>query len=468
MKKTGFYLLLWWAAALLLGHNARADEYVKYLPQVNAAMSQAAYWSSREADADRLLADAEAIKRLNAAALSEKNAKMCDLKNEPAFFDGAAFNDFIKRKLQRETDSLLGWTYSRCAHKAEASFFGAMAANAVDPANARPDMPVGYAIVCRRSELRAFPSEEPIYDDPQDVDFDYQYYDSLRDNEPLLVYTLSKDRAWCFAKSVCCSGWVRCSDIALCGSREEWLQAWDIPAERTLVVYGDKVFLEASNFAPDTADKMLTMGTKLELIDPDSTEELIINRSAYNNYAVWLPVRLSDGSYAKKAALISEHAKVNVGYLPLTKANIARVAFGCLGNIYGWGGMLEADDCSGFVRSVYKCFGLELARNTTCQSALPVKSFDLTGLSDAEKIAIIQKLPLGSVLFFNGHEMLYLGCENGRAYVIDALSSMMHENGGSKRRVRSVVVNTLDIKRFNGKTWLSELNLANIPYSSKP
>ena len=468
MKKTKILLLICCAAALMLGQNVRAGEYVKYLPYVNASMSRASFWSDKEADADRILADSDEIKRLNAKALSEKNAKMCDLKNQPESFDGSAFNAYLSEKLQKEKQSLLGWTYNSCGHKAEADFFDSMIAAAVDPDNAGKSLPVRYAVVSERSNLRAFPCAEPILDDPQDPDFDYQHYDSLRVNEPLLVYTASRDKAWYFVKSLCCSGWVSSSDIAMCKDKAEWLRAWDIPEDRLLVVYGDKIYLEKSNFDGGLSEKVLTMGTKLELIDAAGDGSLINNRSPYNNYAVVLPERLKDGSYARKAALISEHAKVNVGYLPLTKANIARVAFGALGNVYGWGGMLNTDDCSGFVRSVYKCFGLELARNTVCQAALPVSSFDLSELSDAEKENVIRKLPLGAVLFFKGHEMLYLGSDNGRYYVIDALSSMLSISGGSKMRVRSVVVNTLDIKRPSGKTWLSELNLANIPYSAKP
>ena len=36
-----------------------------------------------------------------------------------------------------------------------------------------------------------------------------------------------------------------------------------------------------------------------------------------------------------------------------TKANIAKVTFSALGNIYGWGGSLNSDDCSGYMRNVY-------------------------------------------------------------------------------------------------------------------
>lgn len=67
----------------------------------------------------------------------------------------------------------------------------------------------------------------------------------------------------------------------------------------------------------------------------------------------------------------------------------------------------------------------------------------------------------GSIVQFSGHEMLYLGNHDGRHYVISGVSSLVEdtENGQEKRRVRSVVLNSLeDTKRANGKTWFEELN----------
>ena len=150
------------------------------------------------------------------------------------------------------------------------------------------------------------------------------------------------------------------------------------------------------------------MGTQLKLA---SDEEIaaagsIINRAGYNNHVVWMPVRNEDGSYSKMLSLISESAKVSEGYLALTRNNIAKVALSSLGDEYGWGGMLSGEDCSGYVRAIYKCFGFEMARNTSWQKAMPVKKFDLSEMSDEEKLQLLDTLPLGAVLFFPGHEMM--------------------------------------------------------------
>jgi hypothetical protein len=164
-------------------------------------------------------------------------------------------------------------------------------------------------------------------------------------------------------------------------------------------------------------------------------------------------------------ALIPETAEVSIGYLPLTMENIAKVTFNNLGDAYGWGGMLDVEDCSGFVRTIYSCFGLELARNTTWQTAMPMAKISFTNTCREERMKILDSLPLGSVLYFSGHEMMYLGKVNGEYFVISAVGSIMnpHENG-VKQRIRSNIINSLDIKRANGLTWLDSLTTANVPY----
>lgn len=246
------------------------------------------------------------------------------------------------------------------------------------------------------------------------------------------------------------------------------MSAWDFAPEDSLVVYGDKVYTETSNTANQTSNLLLTMGTVLKTADIADPNELIDNRAAYQNYVVWIPVRNSDGSYDKKLTLISEHSEVSEGYLPLTKSNIAKVAFSALGNTYGWGGSLLSDDCSGYLRNVYKCFGIEIARNTVWQSAMPMAKVDMQYMCREERLRVIDSLALGAILYFNGHEMMYLGKENGNYYVISSISTVMQpQNPSVRQRIRSIVINTLDIKRANGNSWLDDLTLALIPYQTE-
>ncbi len=194
------------------------------------------------------------------------------------------------------------------------------------------------------------------------------------------------------------------------------------------------------------------MGTVLRLVPQEEWGTTINNRSAYYNHVVWMPVREDDGTYRKGMALISLHAKASEGYLPLTYKNISEVAFSMLGNTYGWGGMLQSNDCSGYVKDIYRCFGIITGSNTTTQANIPVKKYDVRSFKTEERKKLLDNLPLGS--------------ENGNYYVINSVSSFKRPDGKGYR-VRNVILNTLDIQRRNGVSWLDTLETMEIPYVGK-
>ena len=431
-----------------------------YLPDVTGEMSSASYWTKES----EVLMSYEEIEKLNEEIISAKGTNMYDLKNQPEVIDGIALNEAIKKSSQADAGYYLGWTYFESAEKATQEDFDKLIENTQNP-DAKKEQKVLYGIATKRTELRTFPSPVAIWDDPADSDLDYQYLVGVRVNEPVVITSKSKDGKYYLAKNICCSGWIPADAVAICSDKEEWISAWDIKPDDALVVWGDKVFLESSVVGKETSDLMLTMGTVLELAKDVNPDELVDNRAAYNNFVVWVPVRNDDGTYSKKKALISEHKKVHKGYMMLTKENISKVAFSALGNTYGWGGGLYSDDCSGYMRNVYKCFDMELARNTTWQSSMPMAKVDMQYMAKEEIIKFFDALPFGTILYFNGHEMMYLGAENGKYYVISAVGTIMQpENPTVRQRIRSTIINTLDVKRANGNTWFDEITLALVPY----
>ena len=82
---------------------------------------------------------------------------------------------------------------------------------------------------------------------------------------------------------------------------------------------------------------------------------------------------------------------------------------------------------------------------------------DFTERTDKQKKKLIEQASIGSVLYFKGHEMMYLGSYNGKQYVISALGSVMDVEDESVRSVYNVAINTLDVKRRDGTTWLTNL-----------
>lgn len=444
---------------------APAIAQIQHLPDVRDEMTRVDYWAALANQADAVLVNSDAIEAQNAAFLETPECMMIDLTRFFPSYDGEIFQRSLLKKAMQDFSNYFDEGYYN-ADALPVPFADMDAVlESIDEAETSPNQRVRYGICVTHANVRAVPTDMIVTDAPGDNDFDVLQMSSLRVNEPVLVKAENADGSWYYCDTVSCSGWVKASDIAICANRGQWRKAWQIPDDEVIVITEGKIWLDASNVNAAASQRMLTMGTVLRRVSDEDFDASVTNRAIYHNHAVYLPVRLDDGSYGITIALIPQHSGVNEGYLPLTQRNVLEVAFGMLGDAYGWGGMLAVPDCSQYVRNVYKCFGLELPRNTTWQSAMPAEKYDLSEMDEAEKADLLDGLPTGAILFFKGHEMLYLGASDGRHYVVSSVSSIMTPNGESRLRVRGVVVNTLEgTLRANGNTWLKDLNLAIIPW----
>ena len=244
----------------------------------------------------------------------------------------------------------------------------------------------------------------------------------------------------------------------------------------------NQITLEPSLRTPELSEVKLTFATVLKLV-PENELPASVNdgeRGVWNNYVVYLPTRATDGSYVKRCALISQHYQVSIGYAPLTQANILEFAFRNLGDRYGWGGMVDSMDCSLYTRNVYKCFGLEIPRNTTWQQTIPGRKIDLSAMTDEEKLRAMSRMPAGTLFYFPGHTMIYTGTTdyagNGTAgepdgkmaYVISDTGSLSDTTGDLQvKSVYSVILNPLTTRRANGNTWLTNMTTAILPISEE-
>ena len=451
------------AALLCAAPSALADS--DRLPHVTASMTQADFWADRTAQPDAVLADAPQIEALNAAFLSCPECYMVNLQKFYPTFDGNVFRRQLLKGAMKDLSTYLDEGYFMA--DAQPLLYGDMAKvfEAIDGADTSDRQRVRYGICVERADVRAVPTDMLVTDSAGDNDYDVLQMSALRVNEPVVIRARTADGAWFYCDSVCVSGWVPAERIAVCADRREWWTAQRYPAEDALVVTAGKLYLDAANVNAAASQRMLTMGTVLRRVPEDAYDPAVTNRAAYHNYAVYLPVRNDDGSYAETIALIPRREGVHEGYMPLTARNVLNTAFSMLGDAYGWGGMLDATDCSLYIRNIYKCFGLELPRNTVWQSAMPAMKYDLSDMDAEQKAALLDELPPCAILFFKGHEMLYLGRALGRHYVLSSVSSIMRPGGEGRLRVRNVIVNALEeTKRMNGNTWLEDLNLAAIPW----
>lgn len=421
--------------------------YTEKAPNVTNEMCRADYWIKD--GADNLILSTDEIKELNTRIMAEKETMMYDLDSLPETYDGKAMAQSLAGFKSPEGIFLDG-------KPVEESYYEAIRTN-IAGADTSENETTKYGICTTHTVLKAYPYEEWLSDSEWDKEWDNFAETAVLVGEPLVLYNSTADGKFIYARCACCEGWVSANDVAVCENKDKWTKAKT--HENFLVITGERVWLEPS-YDDDLSKKQLTMGTVLEMADGVDFAET--NRLAWNNYAVKLPVRNSDGSYGEKTALISANRDVNVGYLPYTSANVVKQAFKSLGNRYGWGGMLNSQDCSSFAREVYMCFGFVLPRNTTWQAVMPVDATDISGMTDDEKKAVLDKTPAGAILIWPAHEMIYLGEKDGLYYTINDVSSLVSPANpeGGVIRPRSVIVNDLSTLRGNGTTWLG--NLTNV------
>ncbi|MBQ7740236.1 MAG: C40 family peptidase [Eubacterium sp.] len=480
MKKVSLIVLSFVLVITAFPVSALAN--VQYFSGVTKEMCTASYWADKSKYADEVILTPDEIAEYNAAGVAASGTSLADLEKINPIYNA----DDRKTKVISSIEADFfneDKTALTTAHKffvdgiqVDKSYFDAFIAAIEETGFTGTQREVLYGICTKQANVMNIPSDDIVGYSATDADSETQISE-LKVGDPCII------RQKCDIKDGSdniidtfyhvgfdhLSGWVNAKNLAICADREEWLDAWkyDINSKDILVITCDKVVTEKSLKVPLTSEVKLTMGTVLKLVPEDEIPRNIGERNSWNNYTVWLPARAEDGSYIKQAALISEHYNVSVGFPEFTERNIAKIAFSCLGNRYGWSGMLDAMDCSLYTRDVYRCFGFKIPRNTTFQLNVPNTKIDIDGKTDEEKQAIIEKMPVGALLYFSGHTMIYLGSENGTGYVISELGSTSEPEGEiDVKSSYSVVVNPLTARRGvskGGYPWIRYLHSIIIP-----
>lgn len=311
----------------------------------------------------------------------------------------------------------------------------------------------GYAVFW--TTLQAYPVRD-IVSEKDDLFFNKMVRSNCYPCQPLAIAHESADGGWYYVFADSCGGWIEKKHVTLCKSREEWLRRME--PEYCLVVTGSELRLDDDPYCEELSGARFPMGTALPLVRPDEAPESVRRRSGFGCYTVRVPLRGGDGWIRDEYALVPVSADVRAGRLEFTAADVLRQMFKLLGRRYGWGGDGHANDCSGVLRDVFSCFGVVLPRTSAQQAkASGAAAVDLSGLTDGAKLDVLKKARAGSLLFFPGHAMLYLGTVKGKPYVISAVSSFSED-----RRIllaaNTVTVNSLtETYRKDGESWLSHL-----------
>ena len=269
----------------------------------------------------------------------------------------------------------------------------------------------------------------------------------FRLNEPVVVLWESADKEWYYVMANEFVGWIQSKDCALFESRTQWSEYQS--QEQFLVVTKDSKLNGISD--------NVFMSTKLYLVEDGEPHDLI-----HGDYVVRVPHRGENGVVHYSYTALSKEDSVHEGYLPYTVNNTLTLAFQELGDPYGWGGIDGKRDCSMYIKDIYNCFGFQMPRNSQVQMNFPEKRVKTSEMSVDEKGTLLEKTNPGAILGFKGHVMLYLGKDNGQHYVISMLGSYIPETVTENFAdhivsAQKVMINTLDVKRRSGNTWLQEI-----------
>ncbi|WP_408071450.1 NlpC/P60 family protein [Butyrivibrio sp. JL13D10] len=313
-----------------------------------------------------------------------------------------------------------------------------------------------YAICVDRTMARVMPSDEFAAKDPDEIYFDDFISAEVMPCDGVAIIHESRDGEWCYVISGSFCGWVRKEKLAVCKNREEWIAA--CKPDEFLLVTGSEIVLESTPTKTLSSGLILPMGTRLRLsADYDEQKS---HRESYGCYRVDIPCRDADGKLYFEQSLIPVSKDVHVGFLNMTSESVIRQAFKFLGKIYGYGGSLCSNDCSGFVRQVYSCYGFDLPRNARAiAERADIGSIDCEKMTMDKRKTIFSQMNPGLLAYMDGHLMMYLGMKDDMPYVISSCATCIEpgEDSADLTEAYCVFVSGLDLKRKSGKTWLEDL-----------
>ena len=295
---------------------------------------------------------------------------------------------------------------------------------------------VRYGIAVRRTNLRTLPMAEGLFDTADDIFFDNLQETAVDPSEPLLILHTSESGEFFYVQIYNYRGWIAASDVAV-ADRAKWLEY--VHPDKFLTVTARNFFVPL-----DGEDILYQMGSRL-----------LIKQKYINAFIVLIPLCRTDGTLLEeKQFIFANNENVHEGFLPYTRANLIRQVFKFYGAPYGWGGLLESEDCSGFVNDVYRVFGIFLPRNTGQQAKTAGRITSFEGLNTSQRYTLIsENVSAGDVLFMKGHVVIYLGQCDGIHYAIHSLGShTLHFADGSKekQRIMRIVVSDLSLKTWAG------------------
>ncbi|MFA7672415.1 MAG: SH3 domain-containing protein [Clostridia bacterium] len=288
---------------------------------------------------------------------------------------------------------------------------------------------ISYGIVISRSPLRTFPTDDVLFSSVTSP------YDRFQESvvlpfEPVAVLHTSTDGKWLFIKMYNYEGWIKKENVAL--TSKDIIDLYESNMN-FIVIQEPKAYMLYS-------DRELDMGIEFPLVS--------INEETYT---VLCPQKDNNGCLTFSFGYIKKD-DASIGYLPYTQKNVLTQASKFIGEPYSWGGMNGYRDCSSLMMDIYRSMGIKLRRNTDQQETMSPENISVGSLSINEKQVQLDGLPAGTMIFMDGHVMLYIGKYDQKYYIL-------HDTPGyymDKKYFASngVTVTTVDIRNSADKAYM--------------
>ena len=283
-------------------------------------------------------------------------------------------------------------------------------------------VPLTPALVIRPTLLRGLPTDEALFESPEQArsgEIDLNLYSLLPPGTPLALAHTTRDGRWAFALSTYNPGWVSTKDLVT--TSWENLKGY-VKHRPFVVVTAPHCPVFSSPLKGNTPVFTVPMGTRLPLTGV-----------TMGFYRVLLPSPSSPRPW--RTAYIPGRLAVR-GYLPFNGETIVDQATNFLGEPYSWGGR-KGVDCSLLVREVFATTGVILPRNSAQQGNIG----EILWTPDSKETlyeALIEAPPGRTLLFLQGHVMIYLGRKDGEFKVIHSLHTWQGQE------INGVVITPLD------------------------
>lgn len=313
---------------------------------------------------------------------------------------------------------------------------------------------IRHAVLIDNSFLRCFPTMAGNYRLEELGELDRFAVTLLKLGEPVLVVCQDGSGVWSLVQSRQCCGWMLTAHLAWEDNLLRWEQYCN---EREQVcVIDSRRELDYIDFQGCQQIQLLLMGTRLPLYDVTAS-----------SFVVGLPKRDKKGNLAILQTLLHRDGGFLPGSLPFCVQNIVSQGKKMLGEPYGWGGTGYYRDCTSFIADLFSVFGLQFPRNSSQQ----MQMFGIEVCDDQReaKRQYIATLPAGSILYFPGHAMLYLGREGAQLEILHSVYAIGLPALAQviPHKIRRVVQGHLHQQRVNGELLLDAITCCWIPERQK-